>query len=723
MFESRNRPFAPALAAALAGIALGGCHASSEGPESPPPPTDIAVANFSDVTGKVPYPFDFFFLGTTDGTLNLPSTLVALHAFGSSVNALDGWSTNAAIDTSFSLPIDPASINGNSVKIIKLWVDPTTKAPATNPNYLPVGATSPVAGVLTYGTDFTADVSPDVDSAGKFLRIIPKKPLEASKGPAANNGGTNAGKILNVGYLVVLTNGLKAIDGQTFAPDTLYASVKPPANCATLEAKYQGLCALTQGHLGIAKAVTGVDPANVILSWWFSTQSVDDVLVTTVAKATPQPTLIVPTGLTTKAVNPSLGKADIYVGSTKLPYYLTPPANANDSASVLTKYWTAVDATNPTGGASLTMFNPSPYKVADVTVPLLVTMPNATSGCPYTLAAPPPGGWPVVIFQHGITQNRTNALAVADSYASACFIVAAMDLPLHGITDTTSPFYCTPAKAQCLGATERTFNIDIQNNTTGAAGKDGIIDASGGKNGLTYFNFFNPLVFRDNLRQSEVDLGNLTKSISGLAFASATGTTPVGINPAQVHYLGHSQGAIVGGVHVHFPNDTRTIALANPGGPISLVAQDSVFYGPVAKSLVGATFAPGSYNYNMVFRDIQAVLDSGDPYNHIQSAAALHPVLLFEVKDDQTIPNSSTNALIAAGGLTKAKAIGPNPVSAGAGAYTLFTKGDHGTLLSPAASAAATAEMQKQAVLFGATAAQPGGPFVVITDPTVLDLN
>jgi pimeloyl-ACP methyl ester carboxylesterase len=458
--------------------------------------------------------------------------------------------------------------------------------------------------------------------------------------------------------------------------------------------------------------VTGVDPANVIASWWFSTQSVDDVLAATVAKATPQPTLIVPTGLTTKAANPALpGKADIYVGSTKLPYYLTPPANANDSTSVLTKYWTAA------GGANLTMFNPSPLKVADVTVPLLVTMPNATSKC----AAKPAGGWPAVVFQHGITNNRTFSLAVADAYADACFIVVSMDLPLHGITDTTSPFYCTPAKPQCLGATERTFNIDIQNNTTGKAGKDGLIDPAGGKDGLTYFNFFNPLVFRDNLRQSEVDLGNLTKSVAGLAFASTTGTTPVGVDPTQIHYLGHSIGAIVGGAHVHFSNDTRTAVLASPGGPISLVAQDSAYYGPVAKALVGASAAPGSYNYNMTFRDIQTVLDAGDSYNHVKSAAAMHPLLMFEVKDDQTIPNSSTNALIAAAGLTKAKAIGPNPV--GAGAYTLFTKGDHGTLLNPAASLAATAEMQKQAVLFGATAAQPGGPFVVITDPTVLDLN
>ena len=41
----------------------------------------------------------------------------------------------------------------------------------------------------------------------------------------------------------------------------------------------------------------------------------------------------------------------------------------------------------------------------------------------------------------------------------------------------------------------------------------------------------------------------------------------------------------------------------------------------------------------------------------------------------------------------------------------------------PTASFAATVEMQRQSVLFGASAVQPGGPFVVLTDPTVLDLN
>ena len=65
--------------------------------------------------------------------------------------------------------------------------------------------------------------------------------------------------------------------------------------------------------------------------------------------------------------------------------------------------------------------------------------------------------------QHGIGGNRTKALAIADSYADACFVVAAIDLPLHGITNTTSPLY--------QAANERTFNVDLVNNTDGRAAR------------------------------------------------------------------------------------------------------------------------------------------------------------------------------------------------------------------------------------------------------------
>jgi hypothetical protein len=49
-----------------------------------------------------------------------------------------------------------------------------------------------------------------------------------------------------------------------------------------------------------------------------------------------------------------------------------------------------------------------------------------------------------------------------------------------------------------------------------------------------------------------------------------------------------------------------------------------------------------------------------------------------------------------------------------------FIEGDHSSLFSPSASLAATVEMQRQTIGFAATAVAPGGPFVVISDPSVI---
>ena len=738
MLESRNRPFAPALAATLAGIALAGCHASSEGPESPPPPVEQAIAKFSIATGNLPYPIDLYFVPSAaaplpDGTLNLPTVPWRNAAMQAALNSQDGWSTTASLDTSFTLPLDSASIGAGSVKIIKLWLNPSTKAPVnpadpTQLGFLPSGATSPVAGLLTYGTDFTADVSPDIDSGGKILRITPLKPFDFSRGPAVNNSGANAGRILNVGYLVVLTNGLKATTGDAMSPDTLYADIKAaPADCSSFtDPTQRQVCLLFKAHLGIAQA-TGTSAADVVLSWSFSTQSIDDTLNVISLTAAPQQTLIVPTGLTTQQANAGLqGKANIYVGSTRLPYYLTPAATSSDKA-VLTGFWSAAAAPNPALGLdpdsrNLTMFNPAPAKVADVTVPLLVTIPNATSACPYIYpVSSPPGGWPVAIVQHGITRNRSDALAMSDGFADACYIVASIDLPLHGITDPTNPLYCDVTKPQCIGATERTFNVDLVNNTSGAAVADGVTDSSG----THFINLTSPRTGRDNLRQGEADLITLTKSVQALAIAPGTPLPagPVGVNPARVSFAGQSLGGIVGGSFAHFAGDLVTVTLEEPGGLITKLLLDSATFGPRISGAVSASAVRDSYSYNLFFRDIQAVIDSGDPINHIKDAVTMHPVHLIKVLDDAVVPNSATDRLIEAGGLNKLTTLGPNAVGPGNGGYAFFTQGAHGSMFDPTASLAATIEMQSQAIKFAATAVAPGGPFVFLTDPTVLDLD
>lgn len=757
MFETRNRVFAPALAAAITALALGGCSASQDGDPLPPPPSDVATAYFNISTGKLPYPTDLFFAPSasaplSDGTLNLPTIAYRPASMQAALNALDGWSTTASADTSFSLPIDSTSISASTVKIIKLYLDPRTKAPA-NPadpvqaaGFLPAGAASPVAGILTYGTDFTAEVSSEPDAGGKILRITPLKPLEASRGPAVNNANpATAGKIFNIGYLVLVTDSLKAASGSSFAPDTLYANIKSaPADCSTItDATQKQVCLLTKAHLNIATA-TGTPAANVIMSWSFSTQSIDDSFNVITATTTAKPTLVVPAFntalgriLTTKDANAGLqGKANIYLGSTVLPYYLTAAANASDRAAVLASSWKAAAAPpaplTDTASRNLTMFNPAPAKTSDVTVPMLVTVPNATSAC----AGKPPGGWPVAIVQHGITGNRSQALAMADAFADQCFIVAAIDLPLHGVTATaaTDPltgFHCfappaTP-NAACLGAVERTFDVDLINNTNSSiATADGKIDSSGAH----FINLGSPLTGRDNLRQAEADLIQLTKSLPGMIVAQAAPGSlpagPAGIDATRISFVGLSLGAIVGGSHIHFTNDTRTATLSAPGGVITQLLNDSQTFGPVISGGVSAQgLPPGNYLYNLYFRDFQAVIDSGDPINHIADTQAMHPTHLIKVLNDTVVPNNSTDRLITAGGLRKLKTLGPNAVGPGTGAYSFFKVGSHGTLFDPTASLSATMEMQAQTIGFAASAIAPGGPFVPLglVDASVLDLQ
>ncbi len=715
MLESRNRLPACALAASVASLVLAGCTSSSDGDPSPAPPSDVFKAEFNTTSGALPYPVDLFFSGSTDGTLNLPVIAFRPASNRDALNSLDGWSTTAPITASFSMPLDGDSLTAGSVRVVEMYVSNTTKAPASG-DELPDGVPSPVRGILAPGVDYEATVSDDIDSNGRFLKITPLKPLTPSTGG------------INIGYLVILTNGITNTDGAAATPDTQYASYKDaPADCSSFDPATQltdfSLCRLTKAHLQIAGAI-GTPADSVVLTWGFSTQSVDDTLQVLHALAPAQPITVVPTGLTTQAADPALqGKANIWVGATTVPYYLTPPATATDRAAVLTKFWTAagppaVPGLDPTS-RHLTRFNPVPAKVADQLIPVLMTVPNATAAG--GLCAQPAAGWPVAVVQHGITGNRTQALAIADSFADACFVVVAIDLPLHGLVPTGGPtdaFRCaaTTPNPVCLGAVERTFDVDLIDNTTGASTSDGVIDSSGAH----MINLSSPLTSRDNLRQAEADLDVLVKTLASLNFA---GDAAADVDPTRIHLVGLSLGAITGIASAQFA-DFDTFTAAVPGGVLTRLLLDSAAFGPRLKAgLSGFGLIENSYVYNLFVRDVQAAADAADAINHIEAAQEKLPLHLTKVLDDGVVPNSATDRLIVAGGLAKLTTVGPNPVGPGTGAYTFFSQGSHGTLFDPTASLAATVEMQKQAVNFAATAVAPGGPFVVIEDVTVLDID
>src|SRR3954470_15855668 len=160
------------------------------GGSTPPAQNDPATALFQPLQGVLPYPTDLYFSGSTDGTLNIQPAN-ALMPLQSSVNQLDGFSTNAVIRTRFASPLNASSLTATSVYMAQVVVDSATKAV--------IGFTKP----LVLGTDFSASLASDAGVGNTIVELRPLKPLVPSSGPG----------VTNVGYLVVLTNGITTSTG------------------------------------------------------------------------------------------------------------------------------------------------------------------------------------------------------------------------------------------------------------------------------------------------------------------------------------------------------------------------------------------------------------------------------------------------------------------------------------------------------------------------------
>jgi hypothetical protein len=692
MVDAKTRLLAPALAL-LAGIALSGCEASKDGqvPFPPPPPTDFK-ALFDPLAGFSPWPTDLLFLGTDDLTINFSGLTAPFGAppfttAGPYLSTLDGFSTIGFTSTSFNLSIDPQSISADTVHVIELKLN-NDKSPAG------------VTRKLVYGVDFKAEVSPDIDSYGKWLRITPLKPLKSSSGPIAGPGGP--GVVDNVGYLFLVTSGIKNSAGLAAEPDATYAAIKGAANCDGFTGVSNTLCRLIKGHLQLGQAV-GVDPTTVVVSWNYSTQSTADVTAVAASLAPSSPISIASKGITTAEYPefPGLrGLADIYQGTMTIPYYLGIPASATD-ASVLGKFWVAAGASPVPGinpdSRNITRFNPFPAKSGDVTIPVLVTLPNATAangaGC-----SKPAAGWPVAVFQHGYPRSRTDALLIADSLADNCIVMVAIDLPLHGITDPTNPLY-DPAN-------ERTFSLDLQ----APAGTD--------PSGTYYYNFANPLVARDNFRQATADIMALFKSLPGL---DVSGDAVPDIDPTRIHLIALSNGAINAIPSLPFV-PFRTAGLADVPGGLTQTLLESPRQSVAAKAFLSSQgLVPGSTIYNnTVYRDFQALLDASDPSNFIAAAGQLRPIYLTRVVGDTNVPNSGFDRLVTAGGFTQLRQAGLTPIGPGTGRWLGVTVGEHGALIYPT-SLAATVELQTQYVSLILTTPGPTGPSVQVTNTSIVE--
>ncbi|MDE2138563.1 MAG: hypothetical protein KGJ68_14115 [Gammaproteobacteria bacterium] len=700
---------------------------------TPPPATAAATAFFNLTSGQLPYPTDLYFAGSTDGTLNIQPAN-ALEPNQAAVNALDGFSTNAVIRETFSTPLNPATLTAASVIIVPVVTDNTTKAT--------VGV---LGAPLTMGVDFTAALATDAGVGSTILEITPLHPLMPST-CLSNGQFLGANCTTGTGYLVFLTNGIADASGNPAQPDTAYAAIKAalaaggPTCPGITNTTLNGVCQLTGAHLAIAGALAqqipalaqSLNPANIVLSFSFTTESTTDTLLLMSATAQPQTLKLNPTPINTSMVNPLLpGHANIWVGVLQIPYYLS-------KSAPLTASWNAppfpLDATS----TFVTRYNPLPVATQNLLIPVLVTVPNAQSAAG---ATPPASGWPVLIFQHGITRDREDMFGVADSFADAGFVVVAIDLPLHGVTSTSDPFFATDANPLYTGlipagtgSIERTFDL--------ATISPPAIDPSGSH----FINLTSLLTSRDNNREAVADLVTFARSLPAMTIGAA------GVNPAAIHYLGHSLGAIEGTTFMAVVNAPgagpviNTATLANPGGVLSTLLIDSATFAPeINQGLEAQGLQPGTTLYAQFFRDAQTVIDAGDPVNFVALATAQHPIHLLQVvgggpdassptglsPPDQVVPNSATQALISASAYGPAGAAGaltrvhspagapPVPVIGPAGgfrAYVNFVLGDHGSIIDDVVPAV-TAEMQGEAISF----ALSNGAEIVVNVPPVIE--
>lgn len=248
---------------------------------------------------------------------------------------------------------------------------------------------------------------------------------------------------------------------------------------------------------------------------------------------------------------------------------------------------------------------------------------------PADLSSPPPGGWPVVIYQHGTGGYYRGGCDSAGRYevgrvlAEQGMITLGIDQPLHG-----------PREGQGTGG-------DLAN-----------------------FNILNPDSGVSNFRQGAIDAIYLARA---LARQPVTFTTPAGepvpINSGRVLFLGHSQGGLTGAIAAPFIGpDVPAMVLSGAGGVLAITIverKDPLDFAALVRGLVGLEPTEDVSALHPVLGLVQTLVEQTDPVNYApywywRDGPDVNPpvhMLLTSGTNDSATPYSTSEALAAAGRL------------------------------------------------------------------------
>lgn len=197
----------------------------------------------------------------------------------------------------------------------------------------------------------------------------------------------------------------------------------------------------------------------------------------------------------------------------------------------------------------------------------------------------PAGGWPVVLYSHGTGGDYASAFSdeVAGQLGRLGIAVVGYDQTLHGPRDPT-----------------------------------------GSDPNLTFFNLFNPLAARDNVRQGAADLAVMTSVLAQLRIPAdvTAGRGEVRFDPARIAFVGHSQGSLVGAPFA--AADPRPVAHVFSGlGAVltltMLLRKDIVNFESLLHSLLGYPEDVPLDELDPVLNLLQTFIERADPIAYADS--------------------------------------------------------------------------------------------------------
>ncbi len=365
-------------------VFLGGCgsdHGVTGGsidqvPSFPPQPsasasaTPISLAQMDTSTGElktIPIPSDQLLRDPSTGLNDIPLSGEPYDSF----NSIAGFSTSAAIMIPFTGPLDPNSVNNNSI-IVKAIVNGA-------PTSIPVNF----------------DISLRQSGNGDIIELLPETPLKP-----------------DTTYLVVITNKVTDTNGVSVGSDQTLTVIKSQAGISG-DPEAEALRAAYQPIWQAAESVTNQNRKDIPVAIEFTTQPLFGTLQAIENN--------------NKTLAPAPTASPLAVGATQVAAYY---ASQNLSSAPNSHIGTIIGGTftdpnfiaDPVNGPfQFTNGSALPVQQGTNTVPFLVTLPaNAT------------GAVPTLIYQHGVGRSKEDMLIVADAAAQAGFGCIAIDAVDHG---------------------------------------------------------------------------------------------------------------------------------------------------------------------------------------------------------------------------------------------------------------------------------------------------